>query len=77
MGDSWTGVLVRKGTPEDIVQKLSSETIKILGNVSFQKRLQDVGLKTGIGSNIDFARFIANESATYSKVIRDNNIAAD
>ena len=77
MGDSWTGVLVRKGTPEDIVQKLSSETIKILGNASFQKRLQDVGLKPGIGSNIDFARFIANESATYSKVIRDNNIAAD
>jgi tripartite-type tricarboxylate transporter receptor subunit TctC len=77
MGDSWTGLLARKGTPDDVVLKLSSETIKILANPAFQKRLQDVGLRTGNGSPSEFAKFITNESAIWSKVVRDNNITAE
>ena len=77
MGDSWTGLLALKGTPDDVVLKLSSETIKILANPAFQKRLQDVGLRTGNGSPSEFAKFITNESAIWSKVVRDNNITAE
>lgn len=77
MGDSWTGVLARKGTPNEVIQKLSAETLKVVANEAFQKRLRDVGLRPGSGSPADFARFIANESAVWAKVVRDNNISVD
>lgn len=77
MGDSWTGLLARKGTPNEVIQKLSAETLKIVANEAFQKRLRDVGLRPGSGSPADFARFIANESAVWAKVVRDNNISVD
>lgn len=76
-GDSWTGLLVRKGTPHNIIQKLSAESLKVIATEPFQKRLRDVGLRPGSGSPEDFARFIANESAIWSKVVRDNNISVE
>lgn len=76
-GDSWTGLLVRKGTPREIIQKLSAESLKIIATEPFQKRLRDVGLRPGGGSPEDFARFIADESAIWSKVVRDNNISVE
>ncbi len=77
MSDSWTGVLVRRGAPREVIQKISSETAKILASESFQKRLSDVGLRTGLADPAEFARFIANESVVWSKVVRDNNISVE
>lgn len=77
VGDSWTGVLVRRGAPPEVVRKIAAETAKVMASEPFQKRLQDVGLRTGTPDPAEFARFIATESAVWSKVVRDNNISVE
>jgi tripartite-type tricarboxylate transporter receptor subunit TctC len=50
VADSWTGVLARKGTPPELVARISAESLKIIADDEFRKRLQDVGLTPAGGS---------------------------
>ncbi|MBU6270672.1 MAG: tripartite tricarboxylate transporter substrate binding protein [Betaproteobacteria bacterium] len=77
LADSWTGVLARKGTPPEVIARISAETLKILAADDFRKRLTDVGLTPAGGSPADFARFIDEESKVWAKVVADNAISVE
>lgn len=77
LGDSWQGVLVRKGTPADIVARLSAESQHVIQSEDFLKRLRDVGLRPAGGTPADFAKFIADESAAFAQVVKDNGISIE
>ena len=77
VSDSWTGVLARKGTPAEVIARISAESLKIVAAEDFRKRLQDVGLTPAGGSPADFAKFIEDESRVWAKVVADNAISVE
>jgi tripartite-type tricarboxylate transporter receptor subunit TctC len=60
IGNSWHGIFTPSSTPNDIVNKLNSEIVKIVNTPEIQARLRALGLTpTGTG-----ATALANDSAT-------------
>ena len=75
--DSWTGVLLPRGTPPEIVAQLQAEVVRITQLPDTRERLTAAGFEP-VGSNSEvFAALIKNDLARLGKVIRDANIRAD
>jgi tripartite-type tricarboxylate transporter receptor subunit TctC len=74
--DIVTGLLVRAGTPKEIVDLLHREVVKVMATPDVRERLVTLGFEPVAGSPDEFATWIRNEIAKWAKVIRDANIAA-
>lgn len=75
--DSWTGVVLPRGTPADIVAQLHAEVVRITQLPDTRERLTAAGFEP-VGSSPDaFAALIKNDLARLGKVIRDANIRAE
>jgi tripartite-type tricarboxylate transporter receptor subunit TctC len=77
LGDSWTGVFALKGTPPDVIAKLSAESQKVVADEDVRRRLRELGLVPGGGSPAEFANLIAEDSRAWSKVVRENDIKVE
>ena len=75
--DSWQGVLVRKGTPPAVVQKIATMSQQILVSEEFRARARELGLMAVYETPAEFQKFIAEDARTWSKVVKDNNIRAE
>jgi tripartite-type tricarboxylate transporter receptor subunit TctC len=76
-GSTWAGLLAPAGTPRDIVQRVNSEINKLLASDEIKARLDAMGTFVGGGTPEDFNRFIAAETAKWSKVIKAAGVTAD
>lgn len=75
---SWQGVLVSKGTPAAIVQRLFEATIKVMHDQDVRKRLGDDGVHVVVSkSPKEFSEFIESENERFGTVIREAGIRAD
>jgi len=70
----WCGVCAPKNTPIEIVDKLNKEINAGLADPNMKRRFTDLGATTLGGSPDDFARFIADETEKWAKVIKFANI---
>ena len=69
-GEGWDGIFVPAGTPQEIVKLLGDEIRNIVALPDVQARIEALGfLPVGAPSEV-FAKQLANESATWSEVIR-------
>jgi tripartite-type tricarboxylate transporter receptor subunit TctC len=75
--DSWTGVLVPRGTPPDIVAQIYAEVIRISQLSDTRERLLASGFEVVGSSPEAFAALIRNDTARLGKVIRDAGIRAE
>jgi tripartite-type tricarboxylate transporter receptor subunit TctC len=66
----WYGIVVPKGTPVWIIEKLNKEINAALADPSVKKRLTDLGCAVFAGSPADFGKFIANETEKWARVIK-------
>jgi tripartite-type tricarboxylate transporter receptor subunit TctC len=73
-GDSWVGVLVPAGTPQDIIAVLERAIIGIVGSPDLQERLITLGFDPLASTAEEFAARIKTEIETWGKVIRAANI---
>lgn len=73
---SWNGIMVPAGTPPDVVAKLNAEINKALSSPEVQKSLAADGSETRGGTPEEFARFIADETQRWGKLIKDAGIKA-
>jgi tripartite-type tricarboxylate transporter receptor subunit TctC len=72
---SWFGILVAKGTPRPIVDKLSAEVRALFADPRFRETVLDKYYFASIaGTPEDFAALIKAEDAKWSKLIKDANI---
>jgi tripartite-type tricarboxylate transporter receptor subunit TctC len=74
--DIVTGLLVRAGTPKDIVDLLHREVVRVMAVPDVRDRLVMLGFEPVADSPDEFAMWIRNEIAKWAKVIRDANIVA-
>lgn len=72
---SWFGLLVAKGTPRPVVDRLNAEVRALFADPSFRERVLDKYYFASIaGSPEDFAALIKAEDAKWSKLIKDADI---
>ena len=73
----WTGVAAPKGTPAAIVDTLNKAVNASLADANVKARLAEWGATALTGSPADFAKFVADETEKWGKVIRAANIKAE
>src|SRR4051812_18204631 len=75
--DSWTGVIMPKGVPPEIVVQVQSEIVRVTNLPETRERLIAAGFEP-VGSTADqFAALIKNDMTRLGKVIRDAGIRAE
>ena len=73
----WTGIAGPKGMPPEIVDKLNKTVNAGLEDPQVTARLAEWGATALAGSPADFAKFVADETNKWGKVIRAANIKAE
>jgi tripartite-type tricarboxylate transporter receptor subunit TctC len=73
----WTGVAGPKGTPAEVVDKVNKSVNAALADPQLKARFAEWGATALTGSPADFAKFVADETAKWGKVIRTANIKAE
>jgi tripartite-type tricarboxylate transporter receptor subunit TctC len=73
-GSTWVLFLAPAGTPRDVVNRLSSETAKILASPEIRGRFEQIGIEP-VGSTPEQAvKFLDDEIAKWAKVITTANV---
>lgn len=74
---AWYGLFVPRGTPAEIVERVSAEVEKILREPEVRDRFIQLGAEPKFLAPGPFADFVAKDSAGWGKVIRDARLKAD
>jgi tripartite-type tricarboxylate transporter receptor subunit TctC len=74
---SWYGVAAPAGTKPEIVARLNSELVRIMGNPQVRERLVKVGMNPTSTAPTAFQDYIRSEVTKWSRVIRQANIKID
>ena len=69
-------LMVPRGTPQPVIDKLNGEFNKVLAMQDIIARMTAAGFQAGGGSP-DFTRYMKAEVAKWSKVIKAANIPVD
>ena len=72
--DGWAGLWAPAGTPKEIVARLNQSVARILKLPEVQERLRAGGADAAPSTPEAFARAIAQDIATWSKVVKAGNI---
>ena len=76
--EQWYGVLVPRGTPRALVQRLNSDFIWALGQPDTRARLHDSGFEIAADTTeAGFGRFLKSEIDKWAVVVRKAGIKAD
>jgi tripartite-type tricarboxylate transporter receptor subunit TctC len=75
--NSWNGLLVRSGTADAVVQRLSAEVQAALKAPAVVQAFQEGGIAALPGPPERFAAFIQSETEKYAQVIRRAGITAE
>jgi tripartite-type tricarboxylate transporter receptor subunit TctC len=73
----WYGIVAPTGTPAEIIDKLNKEIDAGLRDEKTRARLVDLGCDIFASSPTEFAKFIADETEKWSKVVRAANIRGE
>jgi tripartite-type tricarboxylate transporter receptor subunit TctC len=68
----WLGLCAPKGVPADVIAKLNREANAGLANLKMKARLADLGGTVAPLSPAEFARFIADDTEKWAKVVRSS-----
>ena len=71
---TWFGLIIRSGTPKDVIAKLNTEFNAALALPDVKEKLNDRGMTTVGGSSESFTAFIRSETARWSKVVKARGI---
>ena len=74
---TWFGLLAPTGTPEPVIARLAAATQDMLHDPAIQAKFTELGAEVvGLGPS-DFAKFLKEETARLSTVVRNANIQVE
>lgn len=76
VAETWFGLVTARGTPAPVVARLNAEVNAILATRDMQERMAALGQRVQAADPALLGRMIAEDSARWGQVIRDNNINA-
>jgi len=71
---TWFGLVAPPGTPATLTEKINRDVVEILKSAEVGERLRRLSLEPGATSPSDTAKFFADETALWSKVIKEAGI---
>jgi tripartite-type tricarboxylate transporter receptor subunit TctC len=71
---SWNGLWAPKSLPADVSAKLSSDLAKVMARPEVKERLSGMGFNPMGSTPAQFAKYVTDEMAKYSKIITDAKI---
>ena len=71
---TWFGLIIRAGTPKDVVARLNAEFNAALAVPDVKEKLNDRGMTTAGGSSESFTAFIRAESDRWARVVKARGI---
>ena len=71
---NWYAFVASSKTPPAILDRWNQEITKAINDKEVTAALHAQGLTLDVGSRDDLAKYIAKESATWSKIIKDRKI---
>ena len=71
---SWYGLVVPKGTPAEVREKIRTAMAETLADPTIKKRLEDLGLEIFDEGPEEFGAFMAAEVATMNEVVKSAGI---
>ncbi|MCC6775336.1 MAG: tripartite tricarboxylate transporter substrate binding protein [Hyphomicrobiales bacterium] len=71
---AWFGLLAPKGTPPDIIARLSKETVKALEDPALRNRMVEIGAEPSPMSPAEFQAFIAAEVVKWRRIIEQGHL---
>ncbi|WP_238891906.1 Bug family tripartite tricarboxylate transporter substrate binding protein [Achromobacter insuavis] len=74
---TFTGLLAPKGTPPEVLARLSQALEKILSQPEIIRRFQELGADAQASSPADFTRYLAAEDARWTPIIERAGITAN
>jgi tripartite-type tricarboxylate transporter receptor subunit TctC len=73
----WFGLLAPAATPKEVVNRISKDANKVLGDSEVKTRMQALGADPAGNAPEEFARFIRDDQAKWSKLMREAGIKAE
>jgi tripartite-type tricarboxylate transporter receptor subunit TctC len=70
----WFGLLAPAGTPQEIIDKVHAETVKVMAMPDVRKKFDELGLESVGNTPAEFAAVIKKETPAWAKVIKDADI---
>jgi tripartite-type tricarboxylate transporter receptor subunit TctC len=70
----WNGIFLPKDTPAEIVTRLNTDLVKVLGTAEMKEQLAKLGAEPVGGTPRQFAAFVQDESRRWGKIIKDLGI---
>ena len=74
---AWQGVLVPKGTPKPIIDRLNAEIVAVLRSQKATDALGEAGIHSAPSTPAEFAALLRSERALWEPLIRTWNITMD
>jgi len=74
---TWFGVLAPAGTPADVTARLNQEMVKIIKSPEFRQRMAEIGAETVGNTQAEMAQQIADDTARFGKLVKENNVAVN
>jgi tripartite-type tricarboxylate transporter receptor subunit TctC len=71
---TWFGLIVRSGTPRDVVARLNADFNAALAMADVKEKLNDRGMTTVGGTSESFTAFIRSETERWSRVVKARGI---
>ena len=76
VAETWFGWVTTAGTPAEVLNRLNSEINTILGSKDIQDKMTALGQQVRTMTPAQLGALIAEDSARWGQVVRDNNISA-
>jgi tripartite-type tricarboxylate transporter receptor subunit TctC len=74
---TWYGLFAPAGVRPDIIERLNTETVKVLNAPYTKAKLAQVGLDVATSTPAEFGKFLKAEAERWAKVIKAANIRPD
>ena len=71
---TWFGLVAPPGTPAALAQRINRDAVEMLRSPEVAERLQSLSLEAGATSPAETAKFFADETALWGKVIKEAGI---
>ncbi len=71
---TWFGLVAPPNTPAALAERINHDVVDVLGSQDVSDRLRDLSLDPGATTRADTAKFFAEETVLWSKVIKQANI---
>jgi tripartite-type tricarboxylate transporter receptor subunit TctC len=75
--NNWYGIFLPAGSPQDIIQRLNTETIGILQKPEIRAKLIAAGLEPMWNTPAEFAAYVRAETDKWRKIVADSGAKPD